>query len=168
MKKIFVPIDGSECANAALDKAIELAKIYESELTLLYVDEDPDRKTIATPAVAGGSAAATPNVPDMVAGQAGTGAFMHVAKSDQMDETSETADKILSKAKSRASVLLKPVITVSMSGNPSDVITEFVNNSDFDLVVIGCSSKTGLKKFLLGSVADRVTRSVRKSVLIVR
>ncbi len=168
MKKILVPTDGSECANVALEKAIELAKMYDSELTLLYVDEEPASKTYASTAATGGSPGVTPNAPGTVGGGAGPGVPVHLPDNDQTEETSEKAEKVLNSAKSRTTGLKNPVTAISMTGNPADVITKFVEDSDIDLVVIGSSSKTGLKKFLLGSVADKVAKSIEKSIMIVR
>lgn len=37
MKKILVPIDGSECAMKALERAKELGEFYKAEITLLTV-----------------------------------------------------------------------------------------------------------------------------------
>ena len=168
MKKILIPTDGSECANAALEKAIELAKMYDSELTVLYVDEGSSSKTFGNPAMAGGTPGVTPNAMGTATGGAGMAAPVHVPDNDQTEETSDRAEKILSNAKSHTTGLSKPATTVSMTGNPADVIADFVEKSDIDLVVMGSSSKTGLKKFLMGSVAEKVAKSIEKSVLIVR
>ncbi len=173
MKRILMATDGSECANVALEKAIELAKLYESELTVLYVDEDPANKHVVTPAMTSGSPGmASGGAPGTVAGGVGTsaplGAPVPVPDEDQTEETSDRAEKVLSNAKSRTTGLLESVTTISMTGDPADVIKDFVEESDIDLVVMGSSSKTGLKRFLLGSVADKVAKSIEKSVLIVR
>ncbi len=168
MKRILVPTDGSECANAALEKAIELAKMYDSELTLLYVDEEPASKTFANPASADGAPGLTPRAPGTAGGDIGPGVPVRAPDSDQNEETSERAEKVLNNAKSRTISLQKPVTAISMRGNTAKVIMDFVEDSDIDLVVMGSSSKTGLKKHLLGSVADKVAKSIETSILIVR
>jgi nucleotide-binding universal stress UspA family protein len=40
--------------------------------------------------------------------------------------------------------------------------------NDVDLVVIGTLGKTGVKRFLLGSVAENVVRHSKKPVLVIK
>ena len=48
MKKILVPIDGSEQSNAAVDWACELAALCEAEMILLHIDENNSGNAIIT------------------------------------------------------------------------------------------------------------------------
>ena len=52
-------------------------------------------------------------------------------------------------------------------GNVTDVIKAFVANCSADLVVVGTSSRAGLGKMLLGSVAEEMIRSLPCPVLTV-
>ncbi len=52
-------------------------------------------------------------------------------------------------------------------GNPAQVILETIGDEDIDLVVIGSSGKTGLDRFIMGSVAEKVVKSAKCSVLVV-
>lgn len=51
-------------------------------------------------------------------------------------------------------------------GEPSDVIIQV--GKDYDLIVMGTVGRTGLEKFLLGSVSERVVRHATCSTLIIR
>jgi nucleotide-binding universal stress UspA family protein len=52
-------------------------------------------------------------------------------------------------------------------GNVADVLTKFVHNHAADLVVVGTSSRAGLGKVLLGSIAEEIIREAPCPVLTV-
>lgn len=54
------------------------------------------------------------------------------------------------------------------SGYPAEVIVDFAAEHDEDLVVMASHGRTGWKRFLLGSVAEKVMRAVNSLVLVVR
>jgi nucleotide-binding universal stress UspA family protein len=47
-------------------------------------------------------------------------------------------------------------------------IIDYATSKDIDLIVIGTRGRTGLKRFLTGSVANGVVQHTRCSVMIVR
>ncbi len=53
-------------------------------------------------------------------------------------------------------------------GDPGREITEFASESGVDLIVIPSHGRTGLKRLLLGSVAERVVRLAHCPVLVLR
>jgi nucleotide-binding universal stress UspA family protein len=53
-------------------------------------------------------------------------------------------------------------------GNPSSEIIDYAKDNDIDLIVIPSSGRTGLSRFLLGSVAERVVRFSHCPVLVIR
>ena len=53
-------------------------------------------------------------------------------------------------------------------GRPSDAICEAASLLDADLVVVGTHGRTGFRRILLGSVAERVVRLCERSVLVAR
>ena len=53
-------------------------------------------------------------------------------------------------------------------GNPSSEIIDYTEDNAIDLVVIPSHGRTGIHRFLLGSVAERVIRFAKCPVLIVR
>ena len=42
-----------------------------------------------------------------------------------------------------------------LEGNPADSILEFAEKEGIELIVMGTLGRTGLEKFLLGSVAEK-------------
>ena len=53
-------------------------------------------------------------------------------------------------------------------GNPSSEIIDYAQNNGIDLIVIPSSGRTGLQRFFLGSVAERVVRFSHCPVLVLR
>lgn len=54
-----------------------------------------------------------------------------------------------------------------VTGAPADTIIEVSEDEDVDLIIISSSGKSGLHKFFIGSVAERVLRRSSKDVLLV-
>lgn len=128
-KRILVPTDGSDFTEAALDAAIELAKMADGSITAMYVVD-------ATSITA-------------VRGDMG-----------------ETMTSILNKEgqDALAYVTMKckdagvPVETRMVGGYPAD----------FDVIVMSTLGKTGITKFLIGSVAEKVVRTAKCKVMTIR
>ncbi|MGD1858843.1 MAG: universal stress protein [Leptolyngbyaceae cyanobacterium] len=53
-------------------------------------------------------------------------------------------------------------------GNPSSEIIDYAEQNSIDLIVISSSGKTGISRFFLGSVAERVARFAHCPVLVMR
>lgn len=60
------------------------------------------------------------------------------------------------------------VETAVLTGAPANAITSYAEDHDVDLVVMGTHGRTGLDRWLLGSVAERVVRTCLVPVLTVR
>ena len=59
-----------------------------------------------------------------------------------------------------------PCETLVVGGRPADTIVEM--SSDYDLIVMSTLGKTGVKKYLIGSVAEKVVRMAECKVLTIR
>lgn len=60
------------------------------------------------------------------------------------------------------------VETAVVSGSPAEAIRRYATEHAIDLVVVGTHGRTGLDRWLLGSVAERVVRTAPVPVLTVR
>jgi nucleotide-binding universal stress UspA family protein len=58
--------------------------------------------------------------------------------------------------------------THARQGDPADVIVGLAEEHDSDLIIVGNKGMTGAKRFLLGSVPDKISHHAPCSVLIVR
>jgi len=53
-------------------------------------------------------------------------------------------------------------------GKPAEVITEYTSKNDIDLIIIATHGRSGISRWVMGSVADRVLRSSCAPVLMIR
>ena len=60
------------------------------------------------------------------------------------------------------------VRVVTVDGYPHEEIVRFAEVEQVDLIVISTRGQSGLSRWLMGSVADRVPRGVNVPVLLVR
>lgn len=56
---------------------------------------------------------------------------------------------------------------LTLKGNPSEAIVQFAKAKHADLIVMGTRGKSGIKKLLLGSVAEAVMRKASCPVITV-
>lgn len=54
VQRIMCPVDFSESSMAALDAAASLAQLYEAQLLIVYVDEQPSQRAAAASSLGGG------------------------------------------------------------------------------------------------------------------
>ena len=60
------------------------------------------------------------------------------------------------------------VQTFAREGDPADAILDVAEEQNADLIVVGNKGMTGAKRFLLGSVPNKVSHHAPCSVLIIR
>ena len=135
--EILFPTDGEPASQAALDHAVELAERYDAQLHVLYV--------VDTTAYASFDAGAE-TIVSALREQGETAVESAV-------ETAEDAD-------------IRTVSAV-VSGSPHSEIIEYAATEGVDLIVMGTHGRTGLDRYLLGSVTDRVVRTAETPVLTV-
>ncbi len=144
-KKILVPTDFSIHAGLALHHALDLARVFEASVTLLHTYEWPIPVTMEAGAYLSG---------DMI--QA-----MEREAQSSLDEATAQAHRHWKGAAG--------AIACELAVGPAALrITEKAKQGHYDLVVMGTHGRTGLKRLLIGSVAERVVRSASCPVLTVR
>jgi universal stress protein A len=141
-QKILVPTDFSSHAEEATRVAADLARRYEAPLTLIYAYEP-----------------ITLTLPD---------SFM-ILTSAQLDQLSAGFEQLLATAQQNAIAAgAHKVETRLLQGFAAREIIDFASEGSFDLIVMGTHGRTGIKHFLLGSIAERVVRGAPCPVLTVR
>jgi len=60
------------------------------------------------------------------------------------------------------------VETLAREGDPADAILDVAEEKEADLIVVGNKGMTGAKRFLLGSVPNKVSHHAPCSVMIIR
>lgn len=148
-RRIVVPLDGSETAQAALTQARNMARQYDAPLFLVRVTDAPIQ--IASPSGSGGMS------PVMAVGVAGQEA--------NPGEGQAARDYIDGMSRQLQIEGFKVSGTV-LSGRPAEGIVSALNEGD--LLVMSSHGRTGIKRFFLGSVAEKVLKESSVSVFIVR
>ena len=143
-KHILIPVDGSETSMKALAKAAELAKVFGSTVTAMYVI-DPYPFT-------------------------GVGADFAYGQAQYLSAATAEANTALDAAKTALGQAGVANINVLVGEGHAihDGIVRAVENTGADLIVMGSHGRRGLEKQVLGSVTQRVLGAARIPVLVVR
>jgi nucleotide-binding universal stress UspA family protein len=148
-KNIVVGTDFSETAARAVEQATELAKAFKSTLHIV---------TGFKPALAMGVAASS-----LEAMAYGGAEILSEAESKLGDEVEATLGR-MEKDIARKGVTVK---THGIAGDPADALIDCAENCKADLIVVGNRGMSGVKRFVLGSVSNKVTHHSPCSVLVV-
>jgi nucleotide-binding universal stress UspA family protein len=141
---IVVGTDGSETAKEAVRQATSLAKDLGASLYLVSAYE---------PVPSGRLRQEAKEVPDDLA---------------WMVNPREDVEATLSEAADEAKEAGVDVTTFARQGDPADAILDVAEEKKSDLIVVGNKGMTGAKRFLLGSVPNKVSHHAPCSVLIIR
>jgi len=57
---------------------------------------------------------------------------------------------------------------ILLKGNAAEKILDFAEDQKVDMIVIGSTGKSGVERFMLGSVSEKVVRNSKIPVLVVR
>jgi nucleotide-binding universal stress UspA family protein len=142
-KQIVVGTDGSAGADAAVDAAVELAGLTGATLHV-----------VAAYKVAGVLAAS--EVAVMTAG---------VAEATQASQ--QIAEEVCEKAAARAERAGVKARAHARPGDPADVLIELAGLVECDLIVVGNRGMSGARRFVLGSVPNKVSHHCSTNLLIV-
>ena len=143
-RKIMLATDGSESARKAVDSAIEIAKSSNAKLYAVHVIALGDYYS---------------SMPLSI------DAEWIKAMEEHLRIQGKEATHYVENAGRAANVEVEPVI---LEGNPANEIVDFAEKNDIDLIVMGTQGKTGIQRFLIGSVAENVVRHSIKTVLVVK
>jgi len=80
----------------------------------------------------------------------------------------EDVEATLRDASERVEAAGVQVNTYAREGDPADAILDVAEERGADLIVVGNKGMTGAKRFLLGSVPNKVSHHAPCSVLIIR
>jgi nucleotide-binding universal stress UspA family protein len=143
LRRILVPLDGSDSSFQAAKYAIKIAKMANAEIFFMHAVVNP------------------PYVEYKTAGLV----IMHY-----IEEAKRHAEMWYMNAGDMAS---KEGVKFSAESildiaSAADSIVNYADSKKVDLIVMGTQGRTGIKRFLLGSVASGVVAHAKCSVLVVR
>jgi nucleotide-binding universal stress UspA family protein len=145
-KRILAAIDGSEHSTKAAAVAVELARTYGADLTLLHVTRKLD-------------------LPDQLKEYLKS---EHLSRDDlpALDEaTKRIIDDVRIKAEAQG---LKKVKTIFREGKPARSIVDYARNAGIDAIVMGSRGLSEFESALLGSVSHKVASLAGCTVMIVK
>ena len=87
---------------------------------------------------------------------------------DWVAGTREAVDETLDRAASVLAAAGLEVDVYAQRGDPADAILDVAEERNADLIVVGNRGRTGAKRFLLGSVPNRISHYAPCAVLIIR
>jgi nucleotide-binding universal stress UspA family protein len=139
-KKILVPLDGSELAKKALDQAEKLAKAFDAEIVLLQV--------VPFMPIYGSPELVTPLIVD--------------------EKQKESAERHLSNLAEELKKRDLKVTTMVRTGQQVAVeIIDFAKESGVDLIVMCTHGRSGITRWVLGSVAHKVLTRAETPILLI-
>jgi len=139
-----VGTDGSETATEAVATAIELAKLSDAKLEIVSAYEPIPQQRLKDES------------------EGISGDLSHAVN------PREDVQFILDKAAAEAKKEKVDVVTHPREGDPADAILDVAEENKADLVLVGNKGMTGAKRFLLGSVPNKISHHATCDVWIAK
>ncbi|MAQ19143.1 MAG: universal stress protein UspA [Sandaracinus sp.] len=86
----------------------------------------------------------------------------------ELDELEDRIERALEKVRDERFAGTGCDVVVIRDGSPGRAIADEAERRGADLVIVGSHGRTGVQRFLLGSVAEKTVRLCKCSVLVVR
>jgi nucleotide-binding universal stress UspA family protein len=142
---IVVGTDGSETAKEAVRQAAALAKALDAKLLLVSAYEPVSESRLRQERT---------EVPEDVSWMVNPREDVQAVLDEEVERLAEDG--------------LGEVETIAREGDPADAILDVAEEQNADLIVVGNKGMTGARRFLLGSVPNKVSHHAPCNVMIVR
>ena len=142
-KKIIVPIDGSGWSERAIPHAVDIAQNNKAELILLHVFKPPASEYVGELALAG-------------------------QDDSLMAIREEMKTKLMALRGQIRSEHVEVRVQFIEGSGVAGIICDYINEENADLVVMSSHGRTGVTRWLFGSVAHKVMQDVNVPVMIIR
>ena len=141
-QRILVPLDGSRLAELALVEAAALSKLPNTEVTLLQV---------------------IPPIDDVI-----TIGAQEIGVDEQWELQRVEGLRYLRSVANRPEWQGVPMNTLVEMGRPAETILACADANRIGRIVMSTHGRTGLGRWVFGSVADKVLRAAHTTVVLVR
>jgi nucleotide-binding universal stress UspA family protein len=144
VQRILVPLDGSLLAEQALPHAERLAKTFAASITLLQVTQRLDE---------------------------GSQRILFESEAEAERVLAEWRAKSIGYLERVAQPLQASGLNVEVAacfGDPDKAICEYADGHGIDLIVMSTHGRSGLSRWLYGSVTNKVLRGTNRLLLLVR
>ncbi len=143
-KSIVVGTDGSQTADEAVRQAVDLAKAVGAQVQLVSAYEPVSNQRLR---------AEQQQAPDDI---------------QHNINPREDVDAVLREASEYGDENGVTTQTHARQGDPADAILDVAEETKADLIIVGNKGMTGARRFLLGSVPNKVSHHAPCSVMIIR
>ncbi|MEW6577720.1 MAG: universal stress protein [Chloroflexota bacterium] len=142
-QRVVVPLDGSRWSESAIPRASELARVHDAELVLLHIYQPKGGDYADQWALAGQQQIAEQSLGQMQE--------QLIAMRNRLRQEGLRAREVIIRG-----------------SNPAQAICDFVESEDgISMVVMSTHGRTGLARWLVGSVAQQVIKHARCPVTLV-
>src|SRR5512135_2844403 len=138
LSKILLANDGSEGAFKALATALSLAKHYQAELHMIYVEELPLFPTTIDEVI------------------------------EEKDEANHHFQPVIDRARSLARLQDIELRTHILAGHPVPTIIDFIKEHGIDHLVIGFMGHSAVYNRIIGGKSDRLVRLAPCTITVVK
>lgn len=138
--RVLIPTDGSEHAATAVDHALALGRTFDATVHAIHVVD--------------------------TAGESGV--FGTGASDESVTERLETAGESALDAVRETATAEDDLETELVHGEPTETIVDYAEEIDADVLVMGTHGRTGVRRYVAGSVTEGVVRHAAAPVLTVR
>ena len=162
--KILYPTDGSAGSEAAASHVGALASAFDATVHVLHVVDTRE----------GGLGLSGAFLDDQNQSMSGRSPDEgYIGRHEDAPDTDEIEDELTAHAteliEASAGSLDEIELTTGVEmGDPHSAILEYADGHDVDLVVMGTHGRTGVERYLLGSVTEKVVRLSDRPVVTVR
>ncbi len=146
-KKILVPLDGSPFSEASIPYVKELAKGTGGETILLRVSEPPILPADRSPAI-----------------KPSWGEYRDIL----MAEIQRQALEYLQKVKTELEKSGAKVSAQAILGKTTEIILQVAQKDNVNLVAMTTHGRTGISRWVYGSVATRIVEESLQPILLIR
>lgn len=140
-KRILIPVDGSDTCDSVFDAARDFHEKFGASIVLVHVDESTIIQNYVN--------YPTPSITLPIDGKA-------------------RSEEILKRAQEALSIPEEHITSKILIGDPSSAILDAAKEHEADLILMCTHGMGAAKRFLLGSVTNRVVHHAEIPVLIIR
>ena len=150
-KEILVPLDGSEVSASSLPAARQLANSLGARVHLLQVSSQTEEFAVLRGAEFG------------TMGSDYSQQVLDEVMTAQRDRIERYLDEVGAGLASDGLTVVKAV----EDGQAADKIVDYAEAAGIDLIIMSTHGRGGVRRFLVGSVTDKVIRSTHLPVLVI-
>ncbi len=143
IKRILVPIDGSEYSMRAAKYAIELSKLQKAQIICIHV------------------------ITSLPYGYAFSGPCIDQYMEDINNQYKSWFKKVIQMAENDGIKNIKTEVFTDVRST-TDAIINYASGNSIDLIIIGTRGRTGLQRVIIGSVASGIVQHAHCPVVLVR